>query len=176
MRITGGIYRGRTIACPKGEIRPAMDRMRESVFAVLGDLEGKSFLDLFSGSGVIGIEAASRGAEPVVLVEKDYIKKDVLRENISFVKSEIRFFIQPVERFIKKAEPFDIIFLDPPFPMKNKLNLLQAIEERGILKPGGLLLMHYPKEESFPDSIGCLARVDVRSYGRSVVIFYARPA
>jgi 16S rRNA (guanine966-N2)-methyltransferase len=67
MRITGGKYRGRIVEVPKGtlEIRPAMDRMRESVFAVLGDLSGLSFLDLFSGSGIIAMEAASRGAYPL---------------------------------------------------------------------------------------------------------------
>ena len=71
MRVTGGRYRGRTIKCPKGVIRPAMDRMRESLFNILGNISGESFLDLFSGSGAVGIDAASRGAEPVLLVEKD---------------------------------------------------------------------------------------------------------
>ena len=65
MRITGGLYRGRGIKCPPGVIRPAMDRMRESLFAVLGNITGCSFLDLFSGSGIVGIEAASRGAASV---------------------------------------------------------------------------------------------------------------
>ena len=73
MRITGGAYCGRIIELPESsmEIRPAMDRMRESVFAILGDLTGLSFLDLFSGSGIIALEAASRGAHPVVCVERD---------------------------------------------------------------------------------------------------------
>ncbi|HOX18306.1 MAG TPA: RsmD family RNA methyltransferase, partial [Spirochaetales bacterium] len=68
MRVTGGSLAGRTLKVPKGplDIRPAMDRMRESVFAVLGDLSGMSFLDLFAGSGVLGLEAASRGASRVV--------------------------------------------------------------------------------------------------------------
>ena len=71
MRITGGELRGRIIKCPDGIIRPAMDKMRESVFSILGDLSGKSFLDLFSGSGTIAIEACSRGADFIELVEKD---------------------------------------------------------------------------------------------------------
>ena len=74
MRITGGKLKGRNIKCPDGVIRPAMDRMRESVFAILGDLSGKSWLDLFSGSGTIAIEAVSRGATHVELCEKDKIK------------------------------------------------------------------------------------------------------
>ena len=60
MRITGGRYNGRTVKCPKGIIRPAMDRMRESMFSILGPMDGLSYLDLFSGSGSVGLEAASR--------------------------------------------------------------------------------------------------------------------
>ena len=74
MRITGGKLKGRIIKCPDGVIRPAMDRMRESVFQIIGDLSGKSWLDLFSGSGTIAIEAVSRGASDVELCEKDKIK------------------------------------------------------------------------------------------------------
>ena len=83
MRITGGELRGRIIKCPDGVIRPAMDRMRESVFAILGDLSGKSFLDLFSGSGTIAIEAVSRGASHVELVEKDTIKIGTVLKNVA---------------------------------------------------------------------------------------------
>ena len=155
MRITGGIYRGRKIICPRGVIRPAMDRMRESLFAILADLSGKSFLDLFSGSGVVGIEAASRGAEPVVLVEKDYSKSGVLKENTAFVESEIKIFMMPVERFIKRRKEeelsFDIIYLDPPFIFKNKAEIISGIADKGLLNLGGRLIIHLPAEESLPD-------------------------
>ena len=77
MRITGGKYVRRQIACPPGIIRPAMDMMRESMFSILGDIEGVPFLDLFSGSGCVAIEAASRGASPIHLVEMDRGKKMV---------------------------------------------------------------------------------------------------
>ena len=123
MRVTGGIYGGRKIDCPPGVIRPAMDRMRESVFAILGDLSGLSFLDLFCGSGSIGIEAASRGAEPVHLVEKDRRKRTVIEKNLSIVTSEIKPFYYPVEAFIRRATTsYDIVFLDPPFIYKDKKN------------------------------------------------------
>ena len=77
MRITGGKYRSRVVKCPPGVIRPAMDRMRESMFSILGDLRDLSFLDVFSGSGVIGLEAASRGSTDIQLVELDSGKKKV---------------------------------------------------------------------------------------------------
>ncbi|MDC7224272.1 MAG: 16S rRNA (guanine(966)-N(2))-methyltransferase RsmD [Spirochaetales bacterium] len=175
MRITGGKYRSRQIKCPKGIIRPAMDRMRESMFSILGDLTGQSFLDLFTGSGCIGIEAASRGAELVHLVEKDYIKKKVIQENISLVEEEIRLFLMPAEKYIKRCErEYDIIHLDPPFPLEGKEKFLRACDEKGILKPGGVLMMHYPDEESFPEQIGQLRQFDLRKYGRSQLIFYTR--
>ena len=102
MRITGGKYCGRIVTCPPGVIRPAMDRMRESLFSILGNIEDYSFLDLFTGSGCVGIEAASRGAEPVHLVEKDRGKKKVITENISFVESPIMLFMADVNRFIDR--------------------------------------------------------------------------
>ena len=176
MRITGGIYKGRKIICPKGVIRPAMDRMRESLFAILGDLSGVSFLDLFSGSGVLGIEAASRGAEPVVLVEKDYIKSGVLKENTAFVESEIKIFMIPVERFIKRRKDeefsFDIIYLDPPFTFKNKAEIISGVVNGNLLNPGGELIIHLPAEESLPDAIGSISLKDKRKYGRSILLFY----
>ena len=104
MRITGGRYRSRVIRCPPGEIRPSMDRMRQSVFSILGNLEGISFLDLFSGTGIIGIEAASRGADPVVLVEKDPRKKATILQNISFVESGIQLLSCSAESFLKKRD------------------------------------------------------------------------
>ena len=89
MRITGGKLKGKNIKCPGGVIRPAMDRMRESVFSILGDLTGKSFLDLFSGSGTIAIEAVSRGASQVELCEKDKIKVNTVLENVSITEKDV---------------------------------------------------------------------------------------
>ena len=89
MRITGGKLKGRIIKCPDGVIRPAMDRMRESVFAIIGDLTGKSWLDLFSGSGTIAIEAASRGSSDIELCEKDRIKVNTVLENVSVTEKEL---------------------------------------------------------------------------------------
>ncbi len=176
MRITGGLYKGRKIICPRGVIRPAMDRMRESLFAILGDLSGMSFLDLFSGSGVVGIEAASRGAEPVVLVEKDYRKSGVLKGNTAFVESEIKIFMLPVERFIKRRKEgelsFDIIYLDPPFIFRQKAEIIGGVVDGNLLNPGGGLIIHLPAEESLPDVIGGISLKDKRKYGRSILLFY----
>jgi 16S rRNA (guanine(966)-N(2))-methyltransferase RsmD len=173
MRITGGVYRGRKVQCPKGVIRPAMDRMRESMFSILGSLEGTSFLDLFSGSGLVGIEAASRGASPVILVEMDRKKRTVIEKNIGIVESEISLVMMPVERFFKRGMgSFDIIYLDPPFPMPGKVQLVASAASSGLLAEGGKVLIHHPAEESWPETIESLVCYDKRTYGRSILRFF----
>ncbi|MGP1459001.1 MAG: 16S rRNA (guanine(966)-N(2))-methyltransferase RsmD [Treponema sp.] len=178
MRITGGKLKGRIIKCPDGIIRPAMDRMRESVFAVLSNLEGKSWLDLFSGSGTIAIEAASRGAAHVELCEKDRIKAGTILENVAVTEKElgiqIRCHFMPVEYFIKRCNRrFDFIFFDPPFPYKFHEQLVNEVGARKLLSDGGSVLVHRPSERPMPDRIGLLTLADRRVYGRSIVDFYS---
>lgn len=177
MRITGGKLKGRTIKCPDGVIRPAMDRMRESVFAILGDLSGKSWLDMFSGSGTIAIEAASRGASQVQLCEKDKIKVKTILENVSITEKELGVKIgchfMAVELFLKRCkENFDYIFFDPPFPYKFRKDLIKTVDSSSLLKDGGTVMIHYPDEDALPDKIGNMCLVDKRIYGRSIVNFY----
>lgn len=177
MRITGGQLKGRIIKCPDGVIRPAMDKMRESVFAILGDLDGKSWLDLFSGSGTIAIEAVSRGASNVELCEKDRLKIKTVLENVSLTEKEmgvkIRCHFMAVELFVKRCKSrFDYIFLDPPFPYKFHEQLVEQCAERSLLADGGTLMVHRPSERDMPERIAGLSLSDRRTYGRSVVDFY----
>ena len=173
MRITGGSLCGRKVEVPDGVIRPAMDRMRESVFAVLGDLSGLSFLDVFSGSGIIALEAASRGAERVDAVEMDPIKRATLIKNVSIAPERVECRCVPVERFILRCERrYSVVFCDPPFPYAHKADIVRSIAERGVVEPGGLVMIHYPAEESMPESHAGLALDDERAYGRSTVRFY----
>jgi 16S rRNA (guanine966-N2)-methyltransferase len=177
VRITGGKYRGRIVEVPKGglEIRPAMDRMRESVFAVLGDLSGLSFLDLFSGSGVIALEAASRGAFALACVEKDPAKFAILLRNVSIAAERIDCKSMPVERFIMRNKTsYSIVFCDPPFPYRYRTELLASLAKEATVAPGGLVLMHFPREAPLPSSLPVLALEDEREYGRSVVRFYRK--
>jgi 16S rRNA (guanine966-N2)-methyltransferase len=177
MRITGGAYSGRRVECPRGVIRPAMDRMRESVFAILGDLEGLSFLDLFSGSGVVALEALSRRAAHAVLVEADKKKRASIEKNTSFLDERITLYMMPVETFIKKHKgQYDIVFLDPPFAYKKKETLIQALLTHNLIAEGGLVLLHYPGEDKLKannllDAPPTLTIVDHREYGRSEVLF-----
>jgi 16S rRNA (guanine(966)-N(2))-methyltransferase RsmD len=171
MRITGGTLCGRKVAVPPGEIRPAMDRMRESVFAILGDLSELSFLDLFSGSGVIALEAASRGAAYVEAVEKDPAKRETLLKNIVLSPVRIQCRFQPVELYVQRTKrAFDIIFCDPPFSYKWKSALVAGIAGSRLMKEGTRLLLHRPRGDGIEDTaIEGLILQERREYGRSIV-------
>ena len=179
MRITGGKYCGRKVVVPNGEmeIRPAMDRMRESLFAILGPLDGVSFCDLFSGSGCVGLEAASRGASLVHLVEMDRAKRPIMEKNISWALEgcDIKIFNSNVLKFIPTSRiEYDIVYADPPFPMSNKVQLAQLVERRGMVKPDGLFIIHFPtvEQDQWGESFGNLKLIDTRKYGRNMLKFY----
>lgn len=174
MRVTGGTLAGRTVAVPPGIIRPAMDRMRESLFAILGPLDGIEFLDLFAGSGIMSIEAVSRGASKATLVERDARKRAVITSNLELIGNRGRLITAPAERFVARCrDEYDIAYLDPPFSYRFKADLIARIARRNIVAPGGRLVIHYPTQEHLPDSAGTLHRIDTRRYGGSTVAIFA---
>jgi len=173
MRITGGELCGRQVKIPKGIIRPAMDRMRESVFASLGEISGKSFLDIFSGSGIIALEAASRGAEYIEAVEADPLKRHTLLENVKISPVRIYCHFMPAELYIRRAKRrFDYIFCDPPFPYKYKWELLECIASSNLMGEGSCLLLHRPREDFRDAPITNMILKNSKEFGRSVVNFY----
>jgi 16S rRNA (guanine(966)-N(2))-methyltransferase RsmD len=150
-----------------------MDKMRESVFAALGDLTGCSFLDLFSGTGVIAIEAASRGAAHIEAVEADPFKRKVIIENVSISPVRINCHFMAVELYIQRARhPFDIVFIDPPFPYKYKWELLSQVACSPAVSNESKILLHRPNKDIQMNTIKTLERTDSREYGRSVVDFF----
>jgi 16S rRNA (guanine(966)-N(2))-methyltransferase RsmD len=175
MRITGGLLSGRQVEVPDGVIRPAMDRMRESIFSILQDLTGSSFLDIFSGSGIIALEAASRGANPIEAVEMDPLKRKTILKNVSISPVKINCRFMSAELYVKRAKKsFNYIFCDPPFPYKFKWDLVKNISCSPLMVPGSLLLIHRPREDYFDGSFESLEQVDKREYGRSIVDFYLK--
>ena len=151
-----------------------MDQMRESVFACLGDIEGRSFADIFAGSGIIALEAASRGAAYIEAVENDPLKRKTLLQNaaISPVRIHCRFI--SAELFVQRSKkPFDFLFLDPPFPYQFKWELLNRIALSSLVSNESTILLHRPAEDSQDTTIDTkLTRFDSREYGRSVVDFF----
>jgi len=145
------------------------------VFAALGDLSGLSFLDLFSGSGVVALEAASRGAGYVEAVEADRGKRKTLIENAGLSPVRICCRFMAVELYVKRAgRAFDRVFCDPPFAYGYKRELLAAIATSPLLGAGSLLLLHRPKRERLNGLPASLTLRETREYGGSVVDFFER--
>ena len=160
---------------PPGVIRPSMDRMRESVFAVLGDLSGFSFLDLFSGSGIVALEAASRGASHIEAVESDRLKAKILLSNAALSSVPIRCSFMAVELYIKRAKRrFDVIFCDPPFPYRYKSQLVARIENSVLLAEKAVIVIHRPRPEVLDIRSTALSVRETRFYGNSAVDFIVR--
>lgn len=179
IRITTGLYKGRKIVMPLG-IRPTQNITRKAIFDILGDVEGLSFLELFAGSGAVGIEAASRGVREVVLVEHNSLALEALKQNLSFVK-HTSYSLIPLDaqaaigRLAGEGRKFDIIFFDPPY-RKDEGSLakktLQTLSAYDILSPAGLIIGQHPKKESLPEQLGVLSLLKLATYGNTSLSFY----
>lgn len=158
-RVIAGIYGGRRLQSPPGDnTRPTTDRVREALFSSLqsefGGLEGLRFLDLFAGSGAIGLEAASRGATHIDLVEVDRVAAQVITANIAALKATAaKVKCQPVERFAKgkPTAPYDVIFLDPPYAYEHQslAQLLQILGTPDWLAEGGIVVVERSRRDDF---------------------------
>jgi 16S rRNA (guanine966-N2)-methyltransferase len=147
MRITSGILRNRRVNVPKQEVRPTMESVREAVFSSLGGTcEGRSVLDLFAGTGALGLEAWSRGADAVTFVEKHPVVWKNLQQNIDMLAGEGLGKTECIKadaiRWLERgAGPFDLILADPPYDLPDAMRLtLEAIARHSVLTEGGTLV------------------------------------
>jgi 16S rRNA (guanine966-N2)-methyltransferase len=117
VRVVAGEFRGRRLAAPRGaRTRPTADKVREALFSMLGDVSGARVLDLYAGSGALGIEALSRGAESAVFVERDARVAGVIERNLATLGLDQRVVRQDAMRFLARAQgTFDLVFCDPPY-------------------------------------------------------------
>ncbi|MBQ6727636.1 MAG: 16S rRNA (guanine(966)-N(2))-methyltransferase RsmD [Clostridia bacterium] len=171
MRIIGGAYKGRTLYGFSGEnIRPTSDSARESLFNILGDLSGADFLDLFCGTGAVGIEAVSRGAK-TVFNDIDKASVSLTRANLNKVGASAETYCSDALAFIKSTrKKFDVIFLDPPYKSEKIGELLDAVS--GILKDGGTVI--FENEKPFSGVAENLVLIDIRRYGRAILHFFEK--
>jgi 16S rRNA (guanine966-N2)-methyltransferase len=123
LRVVAGVFKGRRLAAPRGtRTRPTADRVREALFSMLGDVGGARVLDLYAGSGALGIEALSRGADSAVFVERDAKAVAAIERNLAAVGVEETVVRQDVERFLARADgAFDLVFCDPPYDSAARL-------------------------------------------------------
>lgn len=175
MRIIAGQFRGRTIRAPKGDLtRPTADRTRESIFNLLQsriELEGARILDLFAGSGALGLEALSRGAASVVFVETSAAALSVCRQNAATLDVERhgQFLRTDVDTFIDRETKarFDVVFADPPYELPGLPQLPERVFP--LLNPSGLFVLEHDARHSFAHHP---ALDTSRAYGRTIVTIF----
>ncbi|AEF93942.1 methyltransferase [Desulfotomaculum nigrificans CO-1-SRB] len=180
MRIIAGSARGRTLKSPKGmSTRPTTDRVREALFNILAhQVPDSKFLDLFSGTGAVAIEALSRGAARAVLVEKDRSAATIILNNLKLCgfSEKAQVLVLDVQRAIqtlgKKKEVFDLIFIDPPYKHGHEVPTMEGIERQGLLSPHGTLVVESNKSDLPPDLVGRLAAYRREKYGDTALTFY----
>lgn len=176
MRITGGAWRGRTLLIPKSDaVRPTQDRVREALFNLLRPvLGGARFLDLFAGSGAVGLEALSQGAASADFVERDRTVHATLLRNLA------AFGVDPAHAFLADAEawlarplpphgPWDVVFADPPYRLGEALGaaaFAEGLLRRGALAPGGILALE-SDGASPPGPLPGMTLLRDRRYGKT---------
>ncbi len=178
MRIIAGNYKGhKLVSFDEDHIRPMTDRVKESLFNIWAPyIEGAHVLDLYSGTGSVGLEAISRGAASVVFVENNPKSIAVIKKNIDILKvrgqAEIKkdAAITFLEKY--KGEGFDLIFIDPPFPSVICLKTLQNLTVSRALKPTSKVVIEHSTKEPLETKINSLSAVDTRAYGDKVLTFY----
>ena len=180
MRIAGGEFRGRVLAAPKGlDVRPTQDRVREALFSMLqGEIQGARFLDLFAGSGGVGLEALSRGAESVTFVESSPRSFACITRNIATLKveSRCRTIRADVYAWIggSVADGFDIAYADPPYAegaAHGYADMLAQLAANGIVRPGGLFIAEMRHSQT-PDSSDGWELCRDRTYGQTRIAVY----
>ena len=182
MRISGGSLRGRTIRAPKGlKTRPTSDFLRQVAFNLLGErVRQARLLDLFAGSGAFGLDALSRGADRVTFVEQGREAVAALTANLAALELTAR--AQVVHGSVAAAlrtrqgwwEPFDLVFLDPPYGEDIVLPTLESLASGGELSENALVLVQAFHKAPLPERVGCLLLTVRRRHGESCLALYTK--
>ncbi len=181
MRVIAGKARGHPLIAPDGlNTRPITDMIKEALFSSWQmKLDGSCFLDLFAGSGSMGIEAISRGAEKTVFVEKDRKAIEIIKKNLSSCKFTDRYTIfkddvfHRIECLKSEGEQFDIIYLDPPFTVDTIfLPAMKILSDGKLLQEDGIIVIRTKQEKEMPSEIGKLKKYKFKRYGISGIHYY----
>jgi 16S rRNA (guanine966-N2)-methyltransferase len=189
MRISAGTAKGRPTATQRllkktshGErLRPTSSKVREAIFDILrGRIEGAGFVDLYAGTGTVGLEALSRGAGSAVFVEPDESRVNAIADSLSrfgFEHSSVVVKGKAVEFLAKAAgrdERYDIFFVDPPYNSDDGGKIVPMIDEMGLLKEGGVVIIEHFHKREFPEAIGSLKMQKRYKYGDTVLSLYKK--
>lgn len=182
MRVIAGSFRSRTLEAPAGDAtRPTSDRLRETLFNVLAPrIQGARFLDLYAGSGAVGIEALSRGAAEVVFVEREPAALKVLRGNVARLGIDrgVRIVSGSVARFLRGAVAgcrFHLVFLDPPYDAAGEYEMVLSTlggPAAGMLTDGALVVAEHRRKDKLEEQYGALGRTRLLQQGDAGLSFY----
>jgi 16S rRNA (guanine966-N2)-methyltransferase len=181
MRLTGGLDRGRRLRAPRGaQTRPTSSKVREAIFNILGPCPADAVLDLFAGTGALGIESLSRGAAEAWFVERDSRALAALGHNLREMGLASRAHIigAPAQTAIRQlaASPtrFGWVFVDPPYAAGEVEPVLALLSGSPILTSGAVIIVEHDKRHVPPDSVGTLRLTDRRYYGDTGLSFFRR--
>jgi len=185
-RVVTGKYRGAVLFAPKGETtRPTTDKVKESLFSIIQTrVPDARVLDLFAGSGQIGIEAVSRGAKCAYLVDKGGEQISVIKRNLEKIHAgkddSFKVIRSPYEKavndLIVKGEKFDIIYMDPPYKMAEEacVKVTQLVRDSDLLAEDGILMCEHASDMPFDEAKMGLTKVRSCSYGLTVITFFCK--
>jgi 16S rRNA (guanine966-N2)-methyltransferase len=187
MRVIGGQYRSRVLTAPTGwNTRPSSDRLRETLFNVLAPrIEGADFVDLYAGSGAVGIEALSRGAREAIFVEQAQAAVKAIRANLATLGIREGYALEAcgvgmaLRKLSSTERTADIIFLDPPYERANEYEATLGQlggECSSILAPGAIVIAEYAKKNELEEQYGALVRYRVLRQGDAALGFYSSSA
>lgn len=181
MRIIAGLARGRKLMAPKGYdvTRPTLDRVKEAMFNIIQNRTyGSCVLDVFAGTGSLGLEAVSRGARKCFLVDKDKDTFSFLEQNVKklgfseiceTINKDSYEFLSVIHR---KKEVFDIIFIDPPYNKNMIPSVIELVDTKKLLNEGGIIVTKVDAGEKIYEGTTNIALTDYRKYGNTTVCFY----
>ena len=185
MRVVAGIYRSRQLVAPRGHnTRPTSDRLRETLFNILSPrLEGCRFVDLYAGTGAVGIEALSRGAAYVWFAENADAAVASLRQNLSALKISRDITLEDrgagalLQRLSKLTQPVDLVYLDPPYDAEKEysatLNFFGSVRGSAVLAADALIIAEHSSKAKLPDRFGALERVRLLKQGDAALSFFS---
>lgn len=177
MRIIAGDYKGRKLESPlDNKIRPTTDKVKEAIFSIImGHLNGAVCLDLFSGTGNLGLEALSRGADKCYFSDSSRNSIKLINTNISKCKAEEYSVVLPgdyARNLARVDEPLDIIFLDPPYEEGLYDNCIELISEYELLNEGGVIVCEHNSTEIMPEDWYGFNKIKERKYGTIIISIY----
>ncbi|RRD40397.1 16S rRNA (guanine(966)-N(2))-methyltransferase RsmD [Leptotrichia sp. OH3620_COT-345] len=180
MRITAGTLKNRKIKSREGrDTRPTLERIKEAIFSIIGEkVHNSKFLDLYSGTGNMAIEALSRGADRAVMVEQDKEALKIIINNVNNLRldNKCRAYKNDVFRAVeilgRKNENFDIIFLDPPYKENISSETIKKISDNNILNKDGIIISEHSIYEKTQNKIGNFIKYDERDYNKKMISFY----